>query len=166
MCEFALNSTWSASTGISPPYVEFGHKSTLPLEHAVCAVTDGPVQNVTIYIANMESTLQLVHSAMTHSAAYMADYANQHCCKVTFTMNSYAWLSNNNLKLSTTLSCKFTSHYVGPFKIIEQINSVAFYLLLPDCCKVHGVFYLLQLKPMVGFVPGLFGLLPLLFDLL
>ena len=43
MCEFALNSTCSASTGISPAYVVFGHEPTLPLEHAVHAVTDGPV---------------------------------------------------------------------------------------------------------------------------
>ena len=42
-CEFALNSTCSASTGISPAYVVFGHEPTLPLEHAVRAVTDGPV---------------------------------------------------------------------------------------------------------------------------
>ena len=43
MCEFALNSTHSASIGISPAYVMFGCKPTLPLEHAVRAVTDGPV---------------------------------------------------------------------------------------------------------------------------
>ena len=60
MCEFGLNSTCSASTGISPAYVLFSRKSSLPLEHAVCAVTDGPAQSVTDHVANMESTLQLV----------------------------------------------------------------------------------------------------------
>ena len=43
MCKFALNSTHSASTGISPAYVLFGCKPALLLEHAVHAVTDGPV---------------------------------------------------------------------------------------------------------------------------
>ena len=43
MCEFALNSTHSASPGISPAYVLFGHEPILPLEHAVRAVIDGPV---------------------------------------------------------------------------------------------------------------------------
>ena len=42
MCEFALNSTCSASTGISPAYVVFGHEPTLPLEHTVYAVSDRP----------------------------------------------------------------------------------------------------------------------------
>ena len=43
MCEFALNSTCSASTGISPAYVLFSGDPTLPLVHAVDAVTYGPV---------------------------------------------------------------------------------------------------------------------------
>ena len=43
MCEFALSSTHSAFTGISPAYVLFVHEPTFPLEHAVRAVTDGPV---------------------------------------------------------------------------------------------------------------------------
>ena len=43
MYEFALNSTYSASTGISPAYVLFGCEPTLPIEHAVLAITDGPV---------------------------------------------------------------------------------------------------------------------------
>ena len=45
MCDFALNSIHNASTGISPACVMFSHELTLPLEHAVYAVTDGPVQN-------------------------------------------------------------------------------------------------------------------------
>ena len=57
MCEFALNSTRSAFTGISLAYVLVGREPTLPLEHAVYAVTDGPVKSVTDRVANMESTL-------------------------------------------------------------------------------------------------------------
>ena len=40
MCEFALNSTESASTGHTPAYVLFGREPVLPLEHAVREVTD------------------------------------------------------------------------------------------------------------------------------
>ena len=76
MCEFALNSTFSASTGISPAYVVFGLEPILPLKYTVCAVTDGPAQSFTDQIANIESILQLVHSDVTSSATYMAYYAN------------------------------------------------------------------------------------------
>ena len=82
MCEFTLNSINNASSGSSPAYVVFvvtaysKGKPTLPLEYAVDAVTDGLVYSVTNCIANMESTLKFVRSAMTTSAAYMANYAN------------------------------------------------------------------------------------------
>ena len=43
LCEFALNSTRSASTKQSPAFVVFGHEPNLPLEIAVCDVTDSRV---------------------------------------------------------------------------------------------------------------------------
>ena len=142
-CEFSLNYIHSASTGISLAYVLFGHKPTLPLEHALHAVTDGPDQSITDCVANMKSTLQLVRSAMTCLAAFMAGYANQYCCEVAFAVDSYAWLSPDHLKLPTNLSWKLASHYFSPFKVIEQINPAAFHLLLPDYWKVHDLFHVL-----------------------
>ena len=43
LCEFALNSTKSASTGYTPAIVLYGCEPVLPVEHAVRDVTDGPV---------------------------------------------------------------------------------------------------------------------------
>ena len=43
LCEFALNSTKSASTGYTPAMVLYGHEPVLPVEHAIRDVTDGPV---------------------------------------------------------------------------------------------------------------------------
>ena len=67
----------------------------------------------------MESTFQLVKSAVTRSAAYMEEYANQDCHEVTFAMDSYALLYTDHLKLPTNLSWKLASRYIGPFKVIE-----------------------------------------------
>ena len=43
LCEFALNSTKSASTGYTPAMVLYGREPVLPVEHAVCNVTDALV---------------------------------------------------------------------------------------------------------------------------
>ena len=43
LCEFALNSTRSASTKQSPAFVVFGHEPNLPLEIAVHDVTNSGV---------------------------------------------------------------------------------------------------------------------------
>ena len=42
-CELALNSNRSASTKQSSAFVAFGHEPNLPLEIAVCNVTDSQV---------------------------------------------------------------------------------------------------------------------------
>ena len=42
-CEFSLNSTCSASTKQSFAFVLFGHEPNLPLEIAVCDMTDSRV---------------------------------------------------------------------------------------------------------------------------
>ena len=47
--------------------------------------------------------LRWSQSAVTRSVAYIDDYANQHCCKITFAVDSYAWLSTDHLKLPTNL---------------------------------------------------------------
>ena len=43
LCEFALNSTKSASTGYTPAMLLYGCKPVLPVEHAIRDVTDGLV---------------------------------------------------------------------------------------------------------------------------
>ena len=53
MCEFALNSTKSASTGHIPAYVLFGREPVLPLERAICKATDCPVYSVAKWVAAM-----------------------------------------------------------------------------------------------------------------
>ena len=40
MCEFALNSSHSTTTGYLPAYVVYGREPVLPLEHALQAVVD------------------------------------------------------------------------------------------------------------------------------
>ena len=57
MCEFALNSTKSASTGYSPAFVVYGREPVLPLEHALRAVTDCPVQLVADCVSCMSQTV-------------------------------------------------------------------------------------------------------------
>ena len=54
LCEFALNSTYSASTKQSPAFVVFGREPNLPLDIAVCNVTDSWVQAAVDRITSMQ----------------------------------------------------------------------------------------------------------------
>lgn len=58
------------------------------------------------------------------------------------------WLSTRDLKLSN--SCKkLNPRYIGPFKILKQINPVSFRLELPAHYKVNLTFHVSLLKPSI-----------------
>ena len=49
----------------------YGREPKLPLEHAVCQVTDCPVASVLDKVARMQQTVKLVKCALNKTAAAM-----------------------------------------------------------------------------------------------
>ena len=70
------------------------------------------------------------------------------------------WLSSKNIPLKTD-SRKLSPRYLGPFESQSVINPVAVRLRLPSSLRVHPVFHVSRLKPVVdsplcSLLPGLF----------
>ena len=61
-------------------------------------------------------------------------------------VGDHAWLSTEHLPLVSGLSRKLSSRFIGPYKVIEQINPVSFKLELPPSWRMHPVFHCSQLK--------------------
>ena len=55
-------------------------------------------------------------------------------------------LSTKNIRFRRCPT-KLQRRYVGPFKIIQKISSVAYRLQLPDEWSIHPVFHVSLLKP-------------------
>ena len=62
--EFPLNRTPSVSTGFAPAYVLFGRVPNLPLENAVCALTDVPMASVVDRVLRMSEVVNTVRTTL------------------------------------------------------------------------------------------------------
>ena len=47
-------------------------------------------------------------------------------------------------------SCKMGPRCIGPFKVLRQINNVAYEITLPPNSRVHPVFHVYQLRKFLG----------------
>jgi len=59
------------------------------------------------------------------------------------------WLNIKNFQLPKGLSHKFLGPYVGPFKMLEKKFLDTYKLELPNFFKVHPVFHVSLLKPVI-----------------
>ena len=61
------------------------------------------------------------------------------------------WLATKNLPLKLGTR-KLASIWAGPFSVVSAVGPVAYKLALPGDWKIHDVFYVSQLKSVVGEV--------------
>jgi hypothetical protein len=87
-----------------------------------------------------ESILTVVKSAKDalHAAQQrQAVAANRWRREMNIAVGDSVFLSTANIKLKFKGLPKLLPRWVGPFKVLEQINPVAFRLKLPSSLKIH-----------------------------
>jgi hypothetical protein len=56
-------------------------------------------------------------------------------------------LSTKNIKVKAAGTPKLLPKWIGPFKVLQCVNEVAYKLTLPPSLKIHPVFHVSLLKP-------------------
>ena len=72
----------------------------------------------------------------------MEKQVNKHRRAIDFTVGDLVWLKTEHLALGASLSRKLAPKWIGPYKIVQEINPVAFKLDLPaKFHRLHPVFH-------------------------
>lgn len=165
--EFAVNNAKQASTGYSPFYLNYGRHPRTPLaldlpSRPARAIQTENSNNKTsanqadcidapaVYRFTRTMQEALNHARVCLDAAQQRQkrYADKHRSQVKVKVGDMVLLSSKNIKLKHPGSKKLLPKWIGPFKIIKQVNEVAFKLDLPaNMGRYHPVFHASLLQP-------------------
>ncbi len=141
--EFAYNNTMQDSIGKSPFEVNYGFHPTFSPEFQQLA---SPNETLNSYLVDLKELQGLLTSSIHKALRTHEKHYNKKHKSVSFAVGDKVWLLRKFIKTSRP-SEKLDHRRLGPFKISEQINPVAFRLDLPAATKIHNVFHVSLLEP-------------------
>ncbi|CAJ0962982.1 unnamed protein product, partial [Ranitomeya imitator] len=141
--EFALNNAVADSTGQTPFLLNYGQHPRVPVPMPVSSA-DSRVADWAVEARDIWDSTQ---DAIWASKERMRSSADAHRRPApTFAPGDLVWLSTRNIRLRVE-STKFAPRYLGPFKVLEQVNHVVYRLALPPRLGITDTFHVSLLKP-------------------
>ena len=143
LAEFAYNNAYHSSIGMSPFKALFGYDFSLFDD----LNTEDIVPSVGDKLHDLHKLHQQLQDAIKIAQSKYKEYADRkRKIAPLFKVNDLVWLSTSHLK-SQRPSKSLDYTRIGPFKIKERVNDLAFRLELPAHMKIHDVFHVNLLEP-------------------
>jgi hypothetical protein len=155
LVEFAINDSWHESINAIPFAVVYGRRPPLPLDSLLRGEeSDAAETQASSKCDAAAETALLVGDAVRRAKAAMEAaqqrmkaYADAKRRDASYAVGQEVLLSTANIKPKFKGSAKLLPKWIGPYKVTEVINPVAYRLELPDTLKLHRVFHASLLKP-------------------
>jgi hypothetical protein len=145
--ELAFNSKVQASTGASPFTLVYGTEARLPID---CALDDARPATLPAVGQRAERMKAALDHARTHAEIAQAKQkrlADRHRRLLELKAGDQVLLATEGLQLRSGMH-KLTGRYIGPFRVMGNVNDNAVVLDLPPLLgALHSTFNISRLKP-------------------
>jgi hypothetical protein len=149
--EFSYNNSYQASLKMAPFEALYGRKCRAPLYWSETG--ERQLFGVDI-IREAEKQVQIIQENLRIAPSRQKSYAYGKRRDVVFQEGDYVYLKVSPIRglRRFKVKGKLSPRFIGPFKILERVEKVAYKLELPvQLADVHNVFHISQLKK--GFGP-------------
>ena len=144
LAKFAYNNAPSATTHVSPFFMDKGYHLNLTL-HPECDLSSAWARE---YAVDLESLHEYLHEEMAAAQKrYQGPTDTKRSPAPNFKVGDQVFVKAKYFR-STQPSKKITKKNLGPYLIITQVGTLSFTICLPNSmCAVHPVFHISQLEP-------------------
>lgn len=145
IAEFAYNKSVHSAIKQTPFFANYGfHPSFLTSSLPECAIP-AVSETMNFFINNNK----LLQETMARTQEYNKKmYDRKKRGQLLLEPGNQVWLSTSNLRMACP-SRKLGPRFMGPFSVKRKINDVAYELVLPNSLKIHPVFHVSLLKPVI-----------------
>jgi hypothetical protein len=151
LAEWWYNTSFHTATKMTPFMALYGYH---PPSITSSLKEKSKVQAVEDHIENQQQILQILKDNLTMAQNRMKQQADQHSSERSFEVGDWVFLRLQPYKQMSLKQAKkdnkLSPKYYGPYKVLQNIGTMAYKLELPASSRVHPVFHVSCLKKVIG----------------